>query len=158
MRIKLAQIHNILVKNKLTLAVAESCTGGRLSALLTQTSGSSQYFIFGIVAYHNKAKINILKIPATTIAKFGAVSEQTAKKMAQNARLIARTDFGIGITGIAGPTGATRTKPIGTVFIALAQKNRVLCKKFIFKGRRITVQNQAALKALELLEEAAGNL
>lgn len=148
------QIHKILIKNKKTIAVAESCTGGLLSTLLTQISGSSQYFIVGVVAYSNRAKKNILKISPQLIAKKGAVSQEVARDLAQSVRKIAKTDFGIGITGIAGPTGATPDKPVGTVFIAIDSKFRKICKKFNFSGSRITIRKKAALKALGLLKKA----
>ncbi len=145
------QIHKLLLKNAKTIAVAESCTGGLLSSLLTQISGSSRYFILGIAAYSNKAKKGLLKIPDSVILKYGAVSKVTASLMAKNVRRIAGSDFGIGITGIAGPTGATSTKPVGTVFIAIARKNRLTCQRFNFTGSRTTVKKKAAQCALLLL-------
>lgn len=148
------QIHKTLIKNKKTIAVAESCTGGLLSNLLTQISGSSKYFILGIAAYSNRVKEDILKIPGQLIAKKGAVSQESAKRMALSVRELAKTDFGIGITGIAGPTGATPKKPIGTVFIAIDGEDRKICKKFHFTGNRAGVRKKAALKALELLNES----
>jgi nicotinamide-nucleotide amidase len=146
------QVHNSLIKNKKTIAVAESCTGGQVSALLTQISGSSKYFILGVVAYSNQAKINFLKVPASLLAKKGAVSEKLALLMAKKIRKIAKTNFGIGITGIAGPTGATYQKPLGTVFIAISTQNKEICKKFHFAGNRSMVRKNAALKTLELLK------
>ncbi len=148
------QIHTTLIKAKKTISVAESCTGGVASSFLTRLPGSSQYFILGIVAYSNKAKISILKIPENTIAQKGAVSQEVAKKMASQVKKISKTDFGIGITGIAGPTGATLNKPIGTVFIAVAAKNKIICNKFVFKGNRNDIQKTAALKSLQLLKDA----
>ena len=145
-------LHKYLIRSGKTLATAESCTGGILSSLLTQLSGSSQYFILGAVTYSNQAKENILKIPSSIIAKNGTVSKNVACLMANNIRHIAKTDLGIGITGIAGPTGATPNKPIGTVFIAVADKNKTICKKFIFRGNRASIRKQSALKALELLK------
>ncbi len=145
------QIHKSLLKNKKTIAVAESCTGGFLSNLLTKTSGSSQYFILGIVAYSNKAKESILKIPSSLIAREGAVSQSAALAMARQIRKIAGADFGIGITGIAGPKGGTAQKPVGTVFIALNSKNKKIAKKFLLQGSRFKIRRQAALKALGLL-------
>lgn len=147
------QIHKLLIQNRKTIAVAESCSGGWLSLLLTQTPGSSGYFILGIVAYSNKAKQRILKIPLALLAKKGAVSKEVAQKLAQSVRKLAKTDFGIGITGIAGPTGATPQKPVGRVFIAIDSKTRKICKKFHFKGNRTTVRKKAALKSLELLKK-----
>ena len=145
------QIHNSLLKNRKSLAVAESCTGGLLSSLLTQLSGSSRYFILGIVAYSNKAKTALLKIPASVILKEGAVSKVSASLMAKNVRRIAGADFGIGITGIAGPTGAGPLKPVGTVFIGIARKNRLTCQRFHFTGSRTTVRRKATQCALLLL-------
>jgi len=147
----ISQIHTLLIKNKQTIAVAESSTGGLVSNLLTQASGSSRYFLLGIVAYSNQAKIKILEIPSSLIAKKGAVSYEIAKRMAQSVRLLAKADYGIGITGIAGPSGGTKTKPVGTVFIAVNAKDKKICKKFLFKGARLTVKRKTALKALELL-------
>jgi nicotinamide-nucleotide amidase len=146
------QIHGLLIKNKKTIAIAESCTGGLLSNLLTQISGSSQYFILGVVVYSNKAKETILKIPSSIITKNGAVSKQVAIKMARNIRKLAKTDFGIGVTGIAGPTGAIPSKPVGTVFIAIDTKNKKICKRFHFTGNRINIRKNAVLKSLDLLK------
>ncbi|MBU1905677.1 MAG: CinA family protein [Candidatus Omnitrophica bacterium] len=147
------ELHRKLIKNQLSVAVAESCSGGLLSKLLTDHSGSSQYFILGVVCYSNKAKESILKIPYALIRKNGAVSKSVAGKMAQNVRRFAKTEFGIGITGIAGPTGGTPAKPVGTVFIAIASKNKTICKKFHFKGTRNSIRKQSCLKALELLKQ-----
>ncbi len=146
------QVHKLLIRNKKTIAVAESCTGGLLSNLLTRIPGSSKYFILGVVVYSNQAKENILKIPANIIDRYGAVSKDVARLMAKSVRAIAKTDFGIGVTGIAGPSRvAFKKNPVGTVFIALESKNKKLCKKFHFAGNRLTVRKKAALKALELL-------
>ena len=146
-------IHKSLIKNNKTVATAESCTGGILSSLLTQFSCSSKYFNLGVITYNNQAKESILKIPAPIIAKYGAVSKNIASLMAKNIRQIAKTDFGISITGIAGPTGATLNKPVGTVFIAVTNKSKIICKKFIFQGNRTSIRKQSALKALQLLKQ-----
>jgi len=148
----LNQIHNLLRKKKKSIAVAESCTGGLLSNFLTQIPGSSKYFILGVVVYSNKAKENILKIPANIIAKRGAVSKNVAELLAKSVRLIAKADFGIGITGIAGPGGGSKEKPVGTVFIAIDKKNKKICKKFNFSGSRLAVRKKAVFKSLELLK------
>ena len=145
-------IHKSLLKTGRTIATAESCTGGILSSLLTQFSGSSRYFMLGVTTYSNQAKRNVLKVPASTITKKGEVSKDVACLMAENIRRIAKTDFGVGITGIAGPTGATPNKPVGTIFIALANKNITICKRFIFQGNRASIRKQSALKALQLLK------
>ena len=146
-----SQIHKILVNNGKTVSVAESCTGGLLSKLLTDLSGSSKYFILGIVAYNNKVKESVLKIPEKIILRNGAVSAEVAKRMAKAVKKIAKTDFGMGITGIAGPSGGSIEKPVGTVFIAVANKNRVIFKKFRFSGSRSIIRKKSALKALEFL-------
>ena len=144
------QAHKSLIKSGKTIAVAESCTGGILSSMLTELSGSSKYFVLGVVTYSNRVKHSVLAIPSSIISKKGAVSEEVAKLMAQNVRKLAKADMGIGITGIAGPTGATARKPVGTVFIALAGKNKTICKKFHFSGNRIKIRKLSALSALKL--------
>jgi len=146
-------IYSSLIKIHKTVAVAESCTGGLLSSLLTYIGGSSQYFVLGIITYSNKSKQGILKIPARFIAKKGTVSVEVAEKLAQNVRKIAKTDFGIGVTGIAGPTGGTPQKRVGTVFIAVTNKNKTISKKFHFSGNRTTIRKKTAFKALKLLDE-----
>jgi nicotinamide-nucleotide amidase len=120
--------------------------------MLTELPGSSKYFILGVVTYSNKAKEKILGIPASVIAKNGAVSETIAKLMAQKVRRLAKTDFGIAITGIAGPTGATIRKPVGTVFIAVATKNKTICRKLSLSGNRSTIRKNSTLKTLKLLK------
>src|SRR3989338_6419547 len=144
MELIVKQIHLLLVKSKKTIAVAESCTGGLLSNLLTYIGGSSKYFILGVVAYSNKSKEDALNIPAGLIAKNGTVSAEVAKRMAQNVRKIANADFGLGITGIAGPSGATSNKPVGTVFIAISRKNKTISKKFHFTGNRAVIRKKTA--------------
>lgn len=145
--------HKSLAKNQKTISVAESCTGGMLSSLLTQSPGSSRYFKLGIVAYSNQAKENILKIPSNIIDKKGAVSKEVAGLLAKSVRLLAKTDFGIGVTGIAGPGGGSKAKPVGTVFIAASSKNKEICRKFHFSGSRTTIRKKSALKALQLLNK-----
>ena len=148
------QLHTRLLKAASTIATAESCTAGLLSSLLTRLSGSSRYFILGVVTYSNKAKTKVLGIPASTIRQYGAVSKEAALLMAKNVRKLARVDVGVSITGIAGPTGGSLRKPIGTIFIALSSKNKTTCKKFTFKGNRGVIRKQASLKALELLNKS----
>lgn len=145
------QTHKLLVNKRKTVAVAESCTGGLLAKLLTDTPGSSKYFVLGVIAYHNKVKQSLLKVPRALIAKNGAVSEAVALTMARNVRKIAKADFGIGITGIAGPGGGSKAKPAGTVFIAADNGKLRICRRFQFKGSRDKIRTQAALKSLELL-------
>ena len=158
----LTKIHNKLLRQEKTIAIAESCTGGLLCSELTRNPGASGYFLLGVVAYSNNSKEKMLQIPAKLISKYGAVSSQVAISMADNIRKIAKADLGIGITGIAspmnaqhfygaGPKGATTTKPTGTVFIALATGNKILCRSFIFDGSRENIRQHATLEALRLL-------
>jgi nicotinamide-nucleotide amidase len=152
MRNIIQEVHNLLLQQKKTIAVAESCTGGELSKLLTEIKGSSQYFILGVVVYSNFAKEKILKIPSKVIQKEGPVAKKTTQLLASNIRKIALADIGIGITGIAGPTGELKGKPKGTVFIAIETKNKSFCRCFLFKGSRATIRKRASLKALEILK------
>ncbi|MCX5693670.1 MAG: CinA family protein [Candidatus Omnitrophica bacterium] len=161
------QIHNRLINHKKTIAVAESCTGGQLSNLLTSLPGASDYFLLGAVTYSNKAKEIILDVPAKIIAKYGAVSQPVAVLMAQNIRKKVRADFGLSITGIAGPvrsgaprrgtsngagpSRATPTKPVGTIYICLSVKNKNICRKFNFSGSRQSIRTKTTLSALRLL-------
>ena len=146
-------ISKLLIKKSKTIAVAESCTGGLLSNLLTNIPGSSKYFLLGIVAYSNKAKISILKIPAKIIKTHAVVSKQVAGLMAKNVRELAASDYGIGISGIAGPSGGTPKKPIGTVYISLATKNKLSTKKYHFAGSRVTIKRKTAILAFSNLKK-----
>ena len=134
-----------------TIAVAESCTGGTLAALLTDTPGASEYFLCGWVTYSNKAKINELGISADIIEKYGAVSAETAGMMAKGARTKARTDFGIGITGIAGPGWGSEAKPVGLVYISVDCDTGCETKRYIFCRDRRFIRLQAAQTALNML-------
>lgn len=147
----LKQIHKKLLKKEKTVAVAESCTGGQLCSLLTSLPGSSGYFLLGAVTYSNKSKETILNIPGKIIGRYGAVSRQVAILMAQNIRKKTHADFGLSITGIAGPAGAATTKPVGTVFIALASKNKTLCRLFLLHGTRENIRKKSTQEALRLL-------
>ncbi|OGX15444.1 MAG: hypothetical protein A2166_04650 [Omnitrophica WOR_2 bacterium RBG_13_41_10] len=146
------QVHKTLLKKKIKVSLAESCTGGLISSLLTHLTGSSRYFILGVVAYSNLAKIKILKIPAALIARKGAVSKEVAREMAKSVRLVSKSNLGIAVTGIAGPGGGTKEKPKGTVFIALDTPKEKICLRFKFSGNRQSVRKQAALKSLKLIE------
>ena len=141
----------LLKKRKLTVALAESCSGGLLSHRFTNIPGSSHYFKGAIVAYSNDIKSNILKIPSSVIRKYGAVSAPVAIAMAQNVRRLFKTDFGVGITGIAGPTGGTKDKPVGLTLIAIATSQKYLCLEHKFKGTRFSVKQQATTEALKML-------
>ncbi|NLZ38394.1 MAG: competence/damage-inducible protein A [Firmicutes bacterium] len=144
-------VSTLLLKNKMTIAVAESCTGGYLAHTLTNIPGSSQYFLQGLVTYSNEAKIKMLGIEPNLIAEHGAVSEAVALAMAQNVRIKAESDIGVGITGLAGPSGGTREKPVGLVFVGLATAVRQKCQKFIFTGNRENIKERAVLNALNMV-------
>jgi len=147
----LTKIHKKLLKQGKTIAIAESCTGGLLCGQLTKNPGASNYFLLGVVAYSNKSKEAILQIPAKLISKYGAVSRQVAISMAKNIRKKSKADLGISITGLAGPTGATINKPIGTVFICLSVKNKNICRAFSFPGSRKEIRKKTIQEALRLL-------
>jgi len=147
------KVAQALLAERKTLAIAESCTGGLLANRLTNIPGSSNFLKLAVVAYSNDAKVKLLKVPQATIRKYGAVSTQVAIAMAQGVRKALKTDFGIGITGIAGPTGGTKSKPVGLTYIAVCTKIETLCLECHFRGTRINVKNRAATQALQLLHE-----
>ena len=144
------RLGQILIKNGKTLAIAESCTGGLVSDRITNVSGSSGYFPAGIVAYSNSIKERLLGVSAKSIKRYGAVSKQVALEMARGARLLARADIGAGVTGIAGPEGGTRSKPVGLVYIALVTDKKRIVKEFRFNGSRKDIKLQASQAALDL--------
>ncbi len=146
-------IARVLTNKKLTLALAESCTGGLVADSLTNIPGSSKYFILGIVAYSNEAKVKLLNIPGDILKQHGAVSKETALMLAQNVKRLGQTDVGLGITGIAGPGGATPSKPVGLVFIAVSLGHYNYFKKFNFSGNRLKIKRSAKDAALHLLLE-----
>lgn len=141
----------LLKKTKRTLSTAESCTGGLLSKMLTDLSGSSEYFERGAVTYSNRAKAEILGVPPEMIEKHGAVSEEVARAMAEGMRKLASTDYALSITGIAGPTGGTPEKPVGTTFIGLASEDGTIVEKYNFLTDRDINRNRAATAALNML-------
>ena len=122
-------VGRLLKDRKLTVATAESCTGGSVSKMLTSISGSSSYFNGSIVSYTNQSKIDLLNIDHNDINKYGAVSQQVVEQMAEGVRNKLHTDYGISTSGIAGPNGGTKEKPVGTVWIAVSSKNRVISRK-----------------------------
>lgn len=150
MRIEEKTARLLKAKNK-TISVAESCTGGLLANKLTNIPGSTKYFKLGIVSYSNKSKTKLLKIPQNHFKKYGAVSKEIARQMAIGVRKIQKSYFGVGITGIAGPSGGTKVKPVGLVFIAVSTNRRTLCEKYLFRGTRLQIKNKAANQALQLL-------
>ena len=144
----------ILAAKHETLAIAESCTGGRISDRVTNVPGSSKYFRMGIVVYSNDAKISQLKVSPKTLSRYGAVSRQTAVEMAKNIRDISGANIGLSVTGIAGPGGATRTKPVGLVYIAIAMPKRIIWKEFHFRGEREVIKFRSSQAALDLLRRS----
>lgn len=139
-----------LLKQHLTLAFAESCTGGLASSLVTDISGSSEYLVGSAVTYTNEAKHKLLQVKQATLEAFGAVSEETALEMAQGVRDLFGSDFGVGITGNAGPSGS-EGKPVGLVYIAIATKNDVYCKEIYFTSTRIENKLRIALTAISMV-------
>tara|TARA_B100001250_G_C19788118_1_gene785120 strand:- start:1592 stop:2065 length:474 start_codon:yes stop_codon:yes gene_type:complete len=150
---KLSQkIVKLLIKKKLKISFAESCTGGLLSSSLTSVSGSSKVFNLGLVTYSNQSKINILKVPKKIIMKHGAVSYETCLYMVRNLNKIYKTNISVSITGVAGPKGGSKQKPVGLVFIGIKKGNKSLVKKFLFKNKtRNLIQRASVIKALKLI-------
>ncbi|MGE0269154.1 MAG: CinA family protein [Candidatus Omnitrophota bacterium] len=138
---------------KKTLALAESCSGGLLSHRLTNIPGSSQFFFGGVVCYSNTSKTKLLGIPNMIIKSKGAVSSDVAILMAKNVRKLFKSDYGVGITGIAGPDGGSKSKPVGLTFVAVASLNEVLCIKCQFQTNRASNKQHATTQALKLLDE-----
>jgi PncC family amidohydrolase len=151
-------IGKVLRIKKLTLAVAESCTGGKLGDLITEVPGSSDYFLGGVISYSNDAKTSLLGVDATTLKTKGAVSEEVALQMAAGARKILNADIGVGITGVAGPAGGTPQKPVGLVYIAVSSSGASVCRRNVFNGTRSVIKDQSAQKALAMLREFLGKI
>ena len=146
------KIVKLLTKKKLTISFAESCTGGLLSSSITNISGSSKVFNMGLITYSNNAKLKLLKIPKKTITNYGAVSYETCLSMVKNLNKIVKTNISVSITGIAGPKGGNKQKPVGLVFIGIKKGNKILVKKYLFKNKkRILIQRSAVNKALNLI-------
>ena len=141
-----------LIKKKIKIAIAESCTGGMLSSAITSVSGSSKVFNLGLIVYSNLSKIKILKVSKKIIRKYGAVSEQVCKAMAKNVTEISKTNMSASITGIAGPSGGTKKKPVGLVYVAIKKDNIIHVKKYLFKNKeRSYIQRAAVNKCLKLI-------
>lgn len=147
------EIARLLKRSRRTLALAESCTGGLVSSALTELPGSSAYFLGAVIAYHDRVKTSVLGIPKKIIDRHGAVSPQTAFKLAEAVRKKLRSDYGLAITGIAGPSGGSPAKPVGLVYIGLSSRREARSKKFIFKGGRNSVRKRSAQEALTLLKQ-----
>ena len=147
-------IHKKLIKKKLTISVAESCTGGLLSHNLTKLANSSKYFQMGLITYSNQAKIKILKVNKNIIKKYGAVSLQCCKAMVQNLSKISKSKINISITGIAGPGGASKNKPIGLVYIGIKKGNKIIIKENKFKSKaRLSIQKKTVTTSLKMINK-----
>ena len=146
-------VGHVLLERHLTLALAESCTGGLIGDHITNVAGSSAYFLGGVVSYSYDAKERLLGVGHDTLYDFGAVSEPTAREMARGARRALGADIGLAVTGIAGPGGALPGKPVGLTWIALSARNAELARQFIWTGSRTTNKAQSAQAALSLLNE-----
>ena len=146
------KIVSLLKKKKLKLTIAESCTGGMLSSAITSVSGSSKVFTMGLVTYSNQAKTNVLKVPKKIIKKNGAVSVQCCLAMVNNLNKISKSKVCVSITGIAGPKGGSKLKPVGLVYIGIRVKKKVFINKFIFRNKgRAYIQKQTVKKSLNSL-------
>jgi len=148
------KLHKKLIKKNITLSVAESCTGGLLSSKFTKLSGSSKYFQMGLVTYSNKAKIKILKVNKKIINKYGSVSHECCKAMVQGLSKISNSKINISITGIAGPNGGIKDKPVGLVYIGLRKGNKtIVSKNYFAKKKRKSVQNKTVEKCIKLIQD-----
>ncbi|MGB9591472.1 MAG: CinA family protein, partial [Candidatus Kryptoniota bacterium] len=144
-------VGDLLRKKNLTLAVAESCTGGYICHRITNISGSSSYFNRGIISYSNEAKVELLSVEENLLKNFGAVSAEVARAMAEGVRIKSHTDIGLSVTGIAGPTGGTPEKPVGLVYIGYSDKMEIYVEKHIFSDERTRFKDRASQAALDLL-------
>jgi len=149
---KSKKIVNLLKRKKLKISFAESCTGGLLSNSITSVSGSSKVFTLGMVTYSNQSKIKVLKVPKNIIRKYGSVSEQVCLAMVKNVSKIGKTNMSVAITGIAGPSGGMKIKPVGLVYVGIKKGNRIEVKKYLFKNKgRSYIQKGAVNKSLGLI-------
>jgi len=150
---KLSQkVVKLLTKKKLKISFAESCTGGLLSSAITSISGSSKIFTLGLITYSNQSKISILKVPKSIIKKNGAVSYETCLSMVKNLSKISKSNISISITGIAGPNGGTKEKPVGLVYIGLKKGSKIIIKKNLFKSKkRISIQKATVNQTLKMI-------
>ena len=146
------KVINLLRKKKLKISFAESCTGGMLASSITANRGSSKIFTLGLITYSNQSKINILKVRRNIIIKHGAVSYETCLSMVKNLSLMSKTHVSVSITGVAGPGGGTKSKPVGLVYIGVKKGKKILIKKYLFKSKkRKVIQRSSVNKALNLV-------
>ncbi len=149
-----SQIIKCLKSNNLTLALAESCSGGLLSHSLTNVPGASSCFLGSIVCYDNAVKTRLLGVTKAVLSNHGAVSQQCATQMAKGAKRLLQSDYALSITGIAGPSGGSATKPVGLVYIALSTPKTTITQSFHFKGSRLQIKKQTVAKAIQMLGKA----
>tara|TARA_B100001758_G_scaffold216338_1_gene202542 strand:+ start:230 stop:703 length:474 start_codon:yes stop_codon:yes gene_type:complete len=146
------QVVNKLIKKKLKISIAESCTGGMLSSKITSIKGSSKIFTLGLVAYSNRSKIEILKVSKKNIKKYGAVSSQVCRDMVYNISKLSKTGLAISTTGIAGPGGGSGKKPVGLVYVGVKKNNKVSIKKYLFKNKgRIYIQKATVNQCFKMI-------
>ena len=146
----------LLTKKRLKLSIAESCTGGLLASLITSVNGASKVFNLGLITYSNQAKIKILKVNKNIIRKYGAVSEECCSAMVINLSKISKANINVSITGIAGPKGGSKQKPVGLVYIGIKKGNKIQINKYLFKSKkRLSVQKATVKKALKLILSVA---
>ena len=147
------KIVKLLTKKKLTVSFAESCTGGLLASSITSISGSSKVFNMGLVTYSNNAKAKLLQVPKKTITKYGAVSYETCISMVKSLSKISKSNISISITGIAGPNGGTKEKPVGLVYIGLKKGSKIIIRKNLFKNKkRISIQKKTVNETLKIIK------
>ena len=152
MKFTCKKIVHKLMKKKIKISFAESCTGGMLSSSITSVSGSSNVFNLGLVTYSNESKIKILKVPKKIIRKYGAVSKRVCKIMVRNVSRIGKTNMSVSVTGIAGPKGGTGKKPVGLVYVGIKKGNKISIRKYLFKNKgRSYIQRAAVNKCLGLV-------
>ena len=143
-----------LIKKKLKISFAESCTGGMLSSIITSVSGSSKVFNLGLITYSNKAKVDILKVPKRIISKYGAVSNECCLAMVKNLSRISKANISVSITGIAGPNGGTKLKPVGLVYIGIKKGNKIIIKKNLFRDQnRVSIQNASVITSIKMINK-----
>ncbi len=147
------RIDDLLLEKDLTISVCESCTGGMLGATITNIAGSSHYFLGGIIAYSDRVKKNVAGVSSGTLERYGAVSAQTAKEMAHAVKQRMKSDIGVAVTGVAGPGGGTAKKPVGLVYIAVAFREKMVVRRFLFAGGRQAVRRLSVQNALAVVRE-----
>ena len=138
-----------LIQKKIKISFAESCTGGMVSSIITSISGSSKIFSLGLITYSNRAKIDVLKVPKKIIRKYGSVSKECCLSMVKNLSKISKSNISISITGVAGPNGGTKLKPVGLVYIGIKKGHKIIIQKNLFKSKkRILIQKATTIKVL----------